>query len=966
LCIMFRLLRLATLAIATLHAQSGEFSLRVWRTQDGLPQNRIQALTQTPDGYLWVGTPAGLARFDGLRFKVFDRANTPAFRDDSILSLSLGRENTLWVGTEGGGLLRYQHGVFTRLDSGAGLTNDFIRSLVENNDGNLWIGTDRGFFLRSPDGSIQRMDRTAELPEAAIVTLRLDAQGHVWAASNQGLLQATGRKVQPFRVKSLPPGTGRALLMTDAGVLWVSQRGKVRRIQPDTTALDVSIGAASATALHESHGGQIWIGTMGDGLLMVKDNKAVQAPLPTLPDQSVLTLFEDREHSIWAGTLDGLARITRSAVETLSARHGLPNDNVSTIFEDRDGAVWIGTITAEMSRLASGSASPVMVTPPVSGFRTRSVYRDRKGDLWFGSAGDGLAHFSGGVTRVFNRKDGLRSNSVRQILEDRNGTIWAALGSGLVSWDGQKIKPYYLEDGLSYGGVRSLLELPNGDLLVGTDGGVSRMRDLHFISDPTLAPLKDEKIWAMLSDSSGNVWFGTRGGGLYRLRDGSLRRITAQDGLPGNNVYALLDDSKGNLWMSGSFGIASVPWKELDRFINQREQGLAVTTYGMADGLQSTEMNGGFQPAAMLSKSGDIWFASVKGAVRIKANPSGSKHRTQVLIESLQADEETLALSGPLSISAGKHRLQISFTDCDLLSSPHTKFRYKLEGFDTAWTTDSQRRTAVYTNLPPGDFTFRVASIGGIPSESSIAFKVLPKFYQTSLFLAFVVLFIALLIWGSFVFYARQTRYRFALLFGERTRLAREMHDTVIQGCVGVSTLLEAAVANPAGTPGKELVDMARKQVRLTLDEARQAVWDLRHKEVEGDLASSLREFAGRFAMESPVPIGLEVSGPNVRLDDRAERNLLLVAREAIRNALSHASPAHIDLHLRFEPTAVSLEVRDDGTGFQPSPLPQSGHYGIIGMRERVAELGGSLEIHSQPGQGTCLLVRMPLEVQPQ
>jgi ligand-binding sensor domain-containing protein/signal transduction histidine kinase len=947
-----------------LNGQASDYSLRVWRTQDGLPQNRIQAISQTSDGYLWIGTPAGLARFDGIRFAIFDSSNTPAFHDDSILSLYVGRDDTLWIGTEGGGLVEYRGGAFKSYGAKEGLSNGFVRTLLEDKQGNLWIGTDRGFFARPAAGTaIQRLDGSGGLPVISIIGIQQDKQGRVWAASNHGPMLASGFQLKRFGQADIPNGLGRGLFAAADGTLWFTNRDDFWRMSDGVPARKVTTAKSPAMAVQQSHDGTIWVGTLGNGLFQLADGGTAlrPAPVPALPDLSVLSIFEDRDRSIWVGTRDGLVRVTRTSIRTVAARDGLSSDNVSTVFEDRDGSIWIGTITSPMSRLGE---SAVKAVPTPSGFRARLAYRDRKGELWLGSSVVGLARIGQtGSATTYSTREGLRNNSVRQILEDRQGQLWIALGSGLSRWDGSRFHNYYIEDGLAYGSVRALLELRNGELLVGTDAGVNRIRGTQFVADKTLDGFKGVKVWSMLEDPGNGVWFGARGNGLYRLKDGVLRHLTAREGLPGNNVYQLIDDRQGNLWMSGSFGVASIPWDQVNRVADGQAEGFTVSTYGVAEGLESTEMNGGIQPAGIRTASGDIWFASVKGAVRIKPGLPRAERHSRILIEELRADDEVMPLTGEISVPAGRRKIEIAFTACDLLAANQAHFRYKLENFDSGWTHESQSRTAVYTNLPPGSYRFRVAALHANVPEASLTIRMHPHFFQTGWFLALCALGAAVSGWATFRFYARQTRARFAVLLAERTRLAREMHDTVIQGCVGVSALLEAAATSQsANNKVPDLVDMARKQIRLTLDEARQAVWDLRHSDLDSDLATSLRDFAGRFSMESAVPIGLEVSGTQPQMDGRAERNLLLVAREAIRNALSHGSPARIDLRLKFAPEDVCLEVSDDGIGFDPAPAQQSGHYGIMGMRERVEQLGGSLEIRSEPGRGTCLLARMPIQ----
>lgn len=947
---------------------AGEYSRRIWRVQDGLPQSRIQVISQTPDGYLWIGTPSGLVRFDGARFFVFDRVNTPAFRDDSILSLHPSKDGSLWIGTEGGGLMHYVNGSFRRFGAEEGLSNGFIRALHEDPQGILWIGSDRGLF-RLQNDKIERLDGRGDIPVTAVSSLRIDPDGKMWISSNIGLMVVEQNTPRRYVSKGAPLQGVRAYNRSGGG-LWLLTAAGVARLQDGAVIPRHTFADVRTTTLYESRNGDLWIGTFGEGLLRLNSNGVTSYRTSGgLPDDTVIAIYEDRAQNLWIGTHDGLLRLSKAYVRTLSTRDGLANDNVSNIWEGRDGAVWLTTITGTIQRFANGRLEPVLLPAPFQGTRARVVFQDKNGDLWIGTSGDGLLRVSAGKVASFTTKDGLRNTQIRQFFEDRRGDLWIGLGSGVIRWDGLRFHNYYIEDGLAYGSVRVVTEDHTGDVLVGTEGGLNRVHEGKFVSDPLFSQLQGERIWAIHEDADHTLWVGTRGNGLLRLKNGKVNRITIREGLPSNAIYAILEGGTGNFWMSSPAGVFSASRAELNRVADGDAEPLAIAHYGVADGMESNQMNAGVGPAGCRTASGELWFASVKGAVRIDPSQHRINDPARALIESVIADDMPLPLSGDLRIPAGHGRLQIGYTACNLLSPERISFKYRLEGFEEGWTAGASQRVAYYTNLPPGSYRFRViVTDSAAPrqtSEAALSFVWHPHFYQTKLFYWFCAAAAAMLLWAALRIYARQTKARYAMLLSERTRLAREMHDTIIQGCVGVSTLLEAASGFERIDTRRmtELVDHARAQVRLTLDEARQAVWNLRQAGLESDIAGSLGELARQLSSEKGFPIEVEIAGSPPQFQEQTLRSILLVAREAVRNAANHASPRHINIRMAFDANEARLEVVDDGRGFAPTPefAGTNGHYGIVGMRERVEELGGDFQLRSSPGQGTAVIVRLPL-----
>lgn len=944
------------------------YSQRIWRIEDGLPQNRIEALSQTPDGYLWIGTSGGLARFDGVRFAIFDRTNTPALSDDSILALRLGRDGSLWIGTEGGGLVHYKGGRFQNYSGAEGLTNGFVPAIHQDRAGTIWAGTYRGFF-RMEGNRFRRLDGTPEIPLATVINIAEDDGGRIWVMSSAGLLTMDGdRLVRADGACAGPPIRGS--LVSFHGLVWAVDPSGVSRLQNGCALADATLPPVALRSLTEDSDGNLWIAATGRGLIRIRDQRETSFTAASgLPSNTVNVIFEDLERNLWVGCEDGLLRLSKSLVTNIGAAEGMKDDNVSTVYPDPAGGLWIATVTGQLYRLTSGKVSPYALPPPAAGMGVRTVFRDDAGVLWLGTVGEGLIRLEKGKTTVFTKANGLRSNTVRQILQDRAGAIWLALDSGLSRWDGKDFKNYYLQDGLSYPSTRCMIADASGDILVGTDAGLNRVHHGKIVNDAEFAALAREKVWSIYQDAKGILWLGTRGGGLLRFDSGQITRFTTRDGISGNSIFRIIESNAGRFWVSTSSGVDAVDRQELDAAAGGGRQPLGVVPYGTADGMLTSQMNGGFQPAGGLTSDGDLWFPTVKGVVGIDPRKIPARRTKPVLIERVIGGDRPIPLSGAVTVPPGRGKLEIDFTLCDLAAPQRVSFRYKMAGFDDNWTFALHTRSAVYTNLPPRTYQFLVvatdpAATPSTTSQATLNFTVRPSFYQTNWFSGLLVLALGVSIWGGMAIYARQTHARYELLLSERTRLAREMHDTVIQGCVGVSTLLEAAAGYrdvDACEAGK-LLDQARTQVSKTLEEARQAVWNLRHSPAGESSIRDLFDLAKELGNEHRIQIETEMVGEG-SLDPSTGRAILLVGREALRNAVAHANPARIAVRVVVGPSEVELDVTDDGAGFSPAANEgKTGmHFGLAGMRERVEESGGTFRLDTGLGQGTRVIARMPL-----
>lgn len=618
---------------------------------------------------------------------------------------------------------------------------------------------------------------------------------------------------------------------------------------------------------------------------------------------------------------------------------------------------------------ANGRINARELPPPANTLRIRGTFEDHTGALWFGTDSQGIVHFVKGKATRLTDADGLRNNGIQALFEDRDRNLWIGTTSGISRWDGSRLRNYYLEEGLSYGWIRAIAEDHNGDMLVGTDRGLNRFHGGRFVTDPAFAALSRDRIWSIYAEAPDTLWIGTRGGGLVRIRNGSAARITTREGLLSNSIFQVIGDGAGSLWMSGPMGLSAVSLDGLNTAADGQTDSIAVLAYGTGDGLESPQINGGIQPSGCLSADGELWFPSVKGAVHFKPSHPRTGYRFPVRVESVLVDGKSVPATGEVVVGPGRHRVEIEFTASNLRAPERVFFRHKLENYDPSWSEVTSHRAASYDSLPPGQYRFRVVSRDGSmdagSSEAGISIVVRPAFYQTGLFYGLAVLFAAGVVAGVLLYQERQARQRYNLRLAERTRIAREMHDTVVQGCVGISTLIEAAVGSAGSDQDLmlECLDNARIHLRLTIDEARQALTDLRHDSFENGLPGALSELVKAVSGERGTPVTLQVAGLEARFAESTSRTLLPVIREAIRNALTHAEPTAVMVRLLFTRSAVSLEIQDNGCGFEPASagLAAEGHFGILGMRERMEQIGGSLEVTTALGVGTTVAARLPL-----
>jgi ligand-binding sensor domain-containing protein/signal transduction histidine kinase len=954
-------------AVACATAQTGAlagYTRHVWQASDGLPEQTVQAFAQTPDGYLWVGTSGGLVRFDGSHFTVFDRQNTSALHENSIFCLMVSRDGALWIGTEGGGIARMTGGHFDSWTTKEGLSNGFVRALYEDAAGTVWAGTDNG-LMQFNRGRFTRVDGTAAIPEISVHAIYQDRAGRLWAGGFRlaciehmtARMYSLGAEFSQNMVKSIT--------QTADGTMWVGTVAGLQSMAPgqDRFRPEKSI-ASTVRTLRQTSDGVLWIGTIGQGVFELRDGRMMHVVAPgDLPSNAVLSFFEDGEHNLWIGTQAGMLRLTRSPASIVA--FPTPSDSdFGTIYQDRDGSFWVAS--AQLFQLKSGAFVPEKL-PIANAVHVRNVFRDRSGALWAGTDGSGLFRIAGKQVDHF----ATLNTYIRAIAQARDGSMWVGTDGGLnhiVTENGKPaIRTYFVGNGLVYPSIRALLVDHAGDLWVGTDRGMNHVRGDTFLSDPAVAPLAQMKVWAIHEDADGSLWFGTRDNGLYRLREGRLSHFTVEDGLASNAIYEILEDGQGHFWMSGPNGISEVNRHELDARATSGSSRLAMTFYSTAEIAASTEIYGGTQSSGSITAAGDVWFPSNFGPIHILSLERGLPVPPPLMIQSVTADGRPVCLTGPVSLRPGNGRLEFDFTPIRLGPQESLRFRYRLEDFEKNWSAATTARAADYTNLPAGRYCFHVqvfeASDPQAVSEAAIDLVQRPFFYRTWWFISACVALLALLIFAIYQYRVRQVRARFEAVLEERSRLAREMHDTVIQGCTGVSAVMEALAMNGAkDSADSSLMDFARQQLRDTINEAREAIWNLRKESDASSVGEKLESMTRQLSGEFQVPVAWSMRGSPFAVSEPVAHDLLMVAREAAYNSLLHGHPGRVEVALSYGNGKLVLQLDDNGCGFDPQQVENGNghHFGLVGMRERIARSGGKFQLLSAPGKGVRIEVSLP------
>lgn len=939
------------------------YTKRVWDARDGLPDQTALAFAQTKDGRLWIGTIGGLLQFDGARFTAYDRQNAPFLLERTVSCLLASRDGSLWIGTAGGGLVRYREGAFQAYPASGGLTNSFIRAIYEDRRGTVWVGADQGLFKVSGPSMI-RVDGSNGTPSIFVRAIAEDWHGHIWVGGTT-LLEFDGAS---FAREHTPNSKLTGDVITSMhiardGTFWVGTLYGLFNVTSSGVWSRISGVSAQVAVIQEGTNGLLWVGTVGRGLYLYRQRHLVHVSPAELPSRTVQAILEDREKNIWLGTRTGILSLSRTPVDIVSLPGGADSE-YETIYRDSDGSIWVATST-QLFRIRDGIAKPFRFAG-MPNLRVRTLLRDRQGNLWIGTDGSGLLRVAGHQIQRFTYKNGLINDFVRAILQSRDGSIWVGTDGGITHIGPGTRQSFGVPNGLAYFSITALFEDREGDLWVGTSRGLSHISNGRIVQDAATLSMQNEQLWSIDQDPSGGIWFGTSTG-LYGYKAGKVIHLTTSDGLANNRIDQILQDSRGSIWLSGPNSVSRSPVTELEAFAKGEKSRVHLNLYLNPYDMESAVLSSGMQPGGLVAPSGDVWFPSNKGALHIAIDQIIPRSSFPVVIDQLVADGQQIPPGQTVVLRPGNGRLEVSYVAIHLRSQEGLRYRYRMEGLES-WSEASARRTVDYTHLPPGKYRFRVQSFEvdnpDAVSEASILIVQEPHFYTTLWFLGCCAIALLGLVFLIYTLRLRQMRMRFHAVSEERSRLAREMHDTIIQGCVGVSSLLEAALGVEASEEPlrQQLLSYATDQVRATIETARDAVWALRHgSTLATDAGGLCKNLARQLQSDFGIPINCCVVGDAFKLGESATHELMMTVREALTNAIAHGNPKSINIDLSFTQQFLKVDIQDNGCGFDTNVvLSQNGHYGIFGMQERILLVGGSLSIESDPTKGTVVHITLP------
>ncbi|HEY1766621.1 MAG TPA: two-component regulator propeller domain-containing protein [Terracidiphilus sp.] len=965
-----------------------------WAMESGLPQNSVQALAQTRDGFVWLGTESGLVRFDGVGFQVFDRNSKPALPANDVRCLLETADGALWIGT-GAGLARWKDGVVTVFSTQDGLPANGIRGLAQDFNLELWAWTDGG--LARLKG--QRFEAADHADDAAPMT-GFTARGFSGFWAGVGSLMAGDNSSSWKKTAAragLAMGDVVALAALPDDVTAVAGKTEVVVVRGANIVARLTAGkelpGSRIEQLLADREGDLWIGTNGGLARLVAGKVQLLPATDPLARASVLALMEDREGDLWVGTEnDGLHILRDQRFRIVGTRDGLSSDATTAVVEDGAGMLWVGTQEEGLNALhRSGDGMTVarryMVSDGLTSNVILSLAAGGGGNLWVGTP-DGLNRIHEGRVSSYTSADGLPDDFIRSLLVDADGALWIGTRRGLALWPhaAQESSPaghlqiYTQERGLGSDLVGAMTRDAQGDLWVATLAGLSRLHGGRMTNFTTADGLSSNVITALLAQKSGRLLIGTEDRG-WNLWDGQ-RFVAARVDGPGSesatgagtdvdrrSVHAILDDGMGHLWFATDDGIARCDAARRDA-TGQEPVCSHWMEFGPADGLRSREMASNSHPSAWRSEEGLLWFATPKGLVEVDpAHFSINTLPPAVALERFTVDDVAEPLDGAASglrVAAGHVHFEFEYAGLSFVAPQKVRYRYMLQGFDHAWTDAGARRAAYYTNIRPGRYTFRVqaANNDGVwnTEGAALEFELRPHFYQTVWF--YILLLMAAI--GGVILLLRLRLLRaereFRAVLGERSRIAREIHDTLAQGYVGISVQLELLaelLRLRKVEAATEQLDQTRAYVREGLADARQSIWALRTEDAnETKLPVKLRRLAEAAASDGLEP-HFSVFGAYRPLPPETERELLRIAQEAIHNVKKHAAARGLWLQLDYGPDAVALEIRDDGRGGAVDS-GHAGHFGITGMKERAAAIGGTLDVNSVPGEGTTVRLRAP------
>jgi signal transduction histidine kinase/ligand-binding sensor domain-containing protein len=943
-----------------------------WNTESGLPGGPIHAIAQTPDGYLWIGTNSGLVRFDGFTFRPVPVSSTALVSNGPVLGLITDADGILWVLMQGAGVLRQRNGKLERVTSELGRTVSQVTAILRETNGGVLISDVSVGLLRFRGEESEVLASPALLPGSSpVISMAETLDGKIWLGTLgaglfylvQGRATNVGSGLVDRKINCLLPVGNREMWVgTDTGLFrWNGTALSKAGLPP-------SFGKAQVLTMLEDRDSNVWVGTTR-GLLRINAGGSSLSEERDL--RGINTLFEDRERSIWVGGAQGLERIRDTVFVTYLPTSGLAPENNGPVYLDTENRAWFAPAEGGLFSLKDGRVLPIKS----AGLDRDVIYSitGSKGETWIGRQHGGLTRlrYSRGTTsaRSYTEADGLAQNSVYAVYQSGDGAVWAGtLSGGVTRFKDGRFNTYTTASGLASDTVTSILETRDATTWFGTPNGLSSLSNGQWKTYSARDGLSSENVNCLFEDSSGMLWTGTSGG-LAFLSSGHVQVPRNLPELLRGEIFGIAEDKYGWFWIATSNHVLRV---HRDKLASGMLGPADVREYGLEDGLRSIE--GVKKSRSVVSDpSGRIWFSLSRGLSVVDPSHVADNSAPAIAhVESISADGSPINTGDLVHVPASPKRITFRYTGLSLAVPERVRFRYFLEGFDRGWSEPVASREAVYTNLGAGAYRFRVTASNSYgvwnTSESTLQFEIDPVFWQTWWFRLTSILMIGLAILMFFRLrvrrLAKHMNMRFEERLAERTRIAQELHDTLLQGFLSASMQLHVANDHLSGdSPAKPLVGRVLELMGHVIEEGRDAVRGLRSARLRtSDLEEAFSQVRHEFPMQSQTEFRVIVEGTPRPLRSVIHDEVYLIGHEALSNAFRHAHASDIEVELEYAANYMRVLIRDNGGGIDTQVLRsgRDGHWGLSGMKERSERIGGKLRVLSRAVTGTEVELSVP------
>lgn len=971
-----------------------QYSFDSWTTDNGLPQNGLRAIVQTPDGYLWFTTFDGLVRFDGVRFTVFNRSNSKGIHSNRFTNLYVDQEGSLWAATEDQSLTIYRQGQFTSYTQADGLPQGVGGTHVFE----FKPGPQGEVLIRSATGWYQLRGQEFIFVEAADPNkqrkIYLGPSGTQWTVTEHAVSASKDGHLTTYPLEVNFPNLSLAIPLPNIqdrnnvyedqqGKLWLGDMSGLYCLDQGTlTFYGKQDGIPSDTPIHsfwEEPDGSLWFVTgdadyPGIGLVQFKNRHFIAWGRDAgLSSDRILSVFKDREGTVWLATSHGLNRLRSQPIKTYSLESGLVSHEVYPILQTRNGDIWVGS--TGVTQIRGTTFTNYFVDPPHLRIPVTAFWEDSEGTVWVGAI-DHFLRWGNGKLKPVAAFPQVCTPVV--ISSDRFGTIWVGTNQGLFQFRGEALVAHYTtRDGLPSNDIKIIHEDHAGTLWIGTYGGLAHLVDGKWEVYTERNGLSGNRVRSMYEDEDGTLWIGTYDSGLTRLRNGQFFTYQVDQGLFDNGVFCILEDHRGWLWMSCNRGIYRASRQDLNAFAAGLLKTINCTAYNRQDGMRTTECNGGGQPAGMKAIDGKLWFPTQDGVAVVDPQAVVSNPLPPpVLIESVVVERESVTFQNGITIVPGQDDLEISYTGLSFIKSEQVKFKYKLEGKDEDWVDAGTRRTAYYTYIPPGTYTFRViaANSDGLWNLEGdrIQIQVLAPFWQKGWFW----LMCGLSVTGMTLLFFRarvvklkkqqeaQIAFSRQLIESqetERKRIAAEMHDSLGQHLLVIKNWAVLGLTlSPPDAPNRSQLDEISETATTALNEVRQIVYDLRPYQLDKiGLTQTLRFMIDQIADSSGIDITSDLDNLDGWFTADQEIIFYRIVQECLTNIVKHSGADSASLLIQHQHDGLLFAIRDNGRGFEAGSLAdRPTGFGLTGLAERVQMLQGELVLQSSPGQGTAVTIR--------